>query len=131
MPCSWCQPARVSSWVTTGSFLRVSSWMSKTWASLRLPTRLVTRIGLPVVSCPYIAAAEIPMPCWPRELWQAIAPSPATKFSQPGTERSYTKEWAPPIGRTSSTRNKHRSEAENERTAATSRRRCSIFGVAT
>src|SRR5262249_8167796 len=24
------------------------------------------RIGLPVVSCPYMPAAEIPMPCWPR-----------------------------------------------------------------
>src|SRR5206468_1208198 len=25
--------------------------------------------GLPVVSCPYMPAAEMPMPCWPR-LWR-------------------------------------------------------------
>ena len=27
--------------------------------------------GLPTVSCPYIPAAEIPMPCWPRD-WLSL-----------------------------------------------------------
>jgi len=48
-------------------FLRVSIWISK-WCALRpLPVLEVTTIGRPVVSCPYMAAAEMPMPCWPRD----------------------------------------------------------------
>ena len=30
--------------------------------------RDVMETGLPVVSCPYMPAAEIPMPCWPRDI---------------------------------------------------------------
>ena len=67
MPCSWCQSGSSSSRVTTGLFLRVSIWMSKEWVGLPLPVRETTRMGWPVVSWPYIAAALMPMPCWPRD----------------------------------------------------------------
>jgi hypothetical protein len=39
-----------------------SSWC----ASVRLPVRVVIITGLPVVSRPYMPAALMPIPCWPR-----------------------------------------------------------------
>ena len=33
----------------------------------RLAVREVIRTGLPVVSRPYMPAAEMPIPCWPRD----------------------------------------------------------------
>ena len=34
-------------------------------------TRLMMCSGLPTVSCPYMPAAEIPIPCWPRD-WLSL-----------------------------------------------------------
>jgi hypothetical protein len=67
VPWSWCHWGSASSRVTTGLFLRVSIWMSKEWVGLPFPVREITRMGWPVVSCPYMAAALMPMPCWPRD----------------------------------------------------------------
>jgi hypothetical protein len=39
------------------------------WAFLLGPMRVVMITGLPVVSSPYMPAALMPMPCWPR-LWR-------------------------------------------------------------
>ena len=35
-----------------------------------MPVRVVITTGLPVVSRPYMPAALMPMPCWPR-LWRS------------------------------------------------------------
>ena len=35
-------------------------------AGVRAPVREMICTGLPVVSCAYMPAAEMPMPCWPR-----------------------------------------------------------------
>ena len=67
VPCSWCQSSSWSSRETTGLFLRVSIWISKKWAGFPFPVREMMRMGWPVVSWPYMAAAEMPIPCWPRD----------------------------------------------------------------
>jgi hypothetical protein len=52
--------------LTRGSFFLVSITSSKWWAAFSGPVRVVMITGLPVVSSPYMPAALIPMPCWPR-----------------------------------------------------------------
>ena len=39
-----------------------------TWCSLLAQAREMIRVALPVVNCPYILAAEMPMPCCPRDI---------------------------------------------------------------
>ena len=53
--------------VTSGAFFRRSMCISMKWAGFFFPVRDQMRTGLPVVSCPYMPAAEMPMPCWPRD----------------------------------------------------------------
>src|SRR4029453_16904705 len=50
----------------SGSFFLVSIWTSKKCAGVRALVREMIWTGLPVVSWPYMPAAEMPMPCWPR-----------------------------------------------------------------
>ncbi len=61
---------RLLLWMS-GWFLAVSIETYISDASLSPFTRLMMCSGLPTVSCPYIPAAEIPMPCWPRD-WLSL-----------------------------------------------------------
>ena len=65
VPCVRSQS--ISSWLTiSGSFVSVFIIRSNRCALAFAPVRETTRVGMPVVSCAYSTAAEIPIPCCPR-----------------------------------------------------------------
>ncbi|GIW74229.1 MAG: hypothetical protein KatS3mg103_0751 [Phycisphaerales bacterium] len=66
----WGKSSVCTSMVTSGLFLEVSIASSMWWAGLPGCGRVVMTIGRPVVIRPYIPAAEIPMPCWPRLIFR-------------------------------------------------------------
>ncbi len=58
-----------TSTVTSGLFLVVSIASSMWWAGLDFLGLVWMTMGLPVVIRPYMPAAEMPMPCWPRDIF--------------------------------------------------------------
>ena len=71
VPWSLSHSTAFCSWMS-GLFFVVSIDNKNSCALARLPGLLTIFIGLPVVSMPYMPAAEMPMPCWPRDcdsLW--------------------------------------------------------------
>ena len=63
VPCASGKASSTPRLSTSGRFFLVSMRSWTKFAGCRFDVRLHTRTGLPVVSCPYIAAAEMPMPC--------------------------------------------------------------------
>jgi hypothetical protein len=72
----WSRSQGTFFWSWISGLLRAVSIVSwNSCVSDFLPVRERMRAGLPVVSCPYITAAEMPMPCWPRvwlSLWNLL-----------------------------------------------------------
>ncbi|OQC67834.1 MAG: hypothetical protein BWX50_01310 [Euryarchaeota archaeon ADurb.Bin009] len=65
VPCIRSQS--ISSWLTiSGSFVSVRIISSNRCALAFAPVRETTSAGVPVVSCAYSTAADIPIPCCPR-----------------------------------------------------------------
>ena len=54
---------------TTSGRFRLVSMASRISDAGEPSVRLTTRTGCPVVRRPYIPAALIPMPCWPRDIF--------------------------------------------------------------
>ena len=53
----------------SGLFLEVSIFRTTSWVGFFLEVLETISTGLPVVISPYIPAAEIPIPCWPRDIF--------------------------------------------------------------
>src|SRR5881296_3802230 len=68
----------------SGSFFLVSIWTSKKCAGDLALVREVIWTGLPVVSWPYMPAAEMPMPCWPRLMRSRWNLDPYSSFAKIG-----------------------------------------------
>src|SRR4029450_4702604 len=60
----------------SGSFFLVSIWTSKKCAGVRALVREMIWTGLPVVSWPYMPAAEMPRPACPRRIRHAAHAAP-------------------------------------------------------
>ncbi|OPX58916.1 MAG: hypothetical protein A4E30_01402 [Methanomassiliicoccales archaeon PtaB.Bin215] len=56
-----------SSFSTSGMFFLVLTMISMRQATSSAPVLETTTAGLPVVICPYMTVADIPIPCWPRD----------------------------------------------------------------
>ncbi len=54
---------------TSALFLVVSILSTSSCAGLRFDVLEMMSTGLPVVMSPYMPAAEMPMPCWPRDIF--------------------------------------------------------------
>ena len=62
------QSERSVSLTTSARFFEVSIFKMTSWLDLRFTFVMMTT-GCPVVISPYMPAAEMPMPCWPLDIF--------------------------------------------------------------